>query len=137
MESQIHLEIVTPNGTIVNENVDYIGLPGNSGELGILPHHIPLLSILTIGKVYYKKNDLIQNFFVSGGFVDISENHAVILTEAAEHAKNIDIARAQEAQKRAEERISKHTEQVDMNRAKIALERAVTRLNIAQTPNLL
>lgn len=131
MEQSLHLEIISPNRTIVNEQVTYVSLPGVNGELGILPEHIPLMTALDIGKLYYRQGSEIYYVFISAGFAEISDNKVTVLTEAAEKANEIDVARAQAAKERAKARLLKSEEDIDMARAEAAMHRAIIRLNIS------
>lgn len=132
MESLLHLEVVSPDQTVINEHVDYVSLPGINGELGILPQHLPLLSVLTIGKLYYRQGASTYYAFIAGGFVEISSNKVTILTEAAERSKDIDISRAQKARERAEAYLLKNVEDSDIKRAEAAIHRAIIRLEISR-----
>ncbi len=131
MESTLQLEIVTPDKVVVSQPVDYIGVPGVEGEFGILPHHVPLLSALAIGRLYFRVGDKTENVFISGGFVEVSGNTITVLAESAEVAENIDAARARAAMERAQSRLASAADDVDIVRAQLALQRAVSRLNIA------
>lgn len=131
MEQSLHLEIISPNRTIVNEQVTYVSLPGVNGELGILPEHIPLMTALDIGKLYYRQGSEIYYVFISAGFAEVSNNKVTVLTEAAEKASEIDVARAQAAKERAKARLLKSEEDIDMARAEAAMHRAIIRLNIS------
>ncbi len=130
MEKSLQLDIVTPDKIVMSEQVDYVSAPGVEGEFGVLPGHIPLLVALTIGKLSYTANGKRHNAFVGGGFAEVSDNKVTVLAESAELAENIDAARAQEAKKRAEERLQKRAENLNDERAHLALQRAMTRLNI-------
>ena len=131
MESLLQLEIVTPDKVALATTADYIGMPGLTGHFGVLPHHVPLLCALGIGELYYRAENRTERVFVSGGFVEVSGNVVSVLTEAAERGNDIDVARAEAAKRRAEERLASRSEDVDMARAHAALSRAVTRLSIA------
>lgn len=131
MQPELMLEIITPDASVLNETVDYVGLPGRDGRLGIMPQHLPLLAALGTGELYFRKDGTTHKVFVSGGFVDISANTVTVMAEAAELAENIDVTRAQKAKARAEERLNSHKDDVDMTRAHAALLRAVTRLGVA------
>ncbi len=130
MQPELLLEIVTPDATVLSETVDYVGLPGREGQLGIMPQHVPLLAALGIGELYYRKNGATVKAFVSGGFVDVSSNRVTVMAESAELAADIDFARAQRAKERAEALLQMHKEGIDETRAHAALQRAITRLNI-------
>ncbi len=131
MESSLQLEVVTPDKVVLSTTADYVGVPGIAGRFGVLPHHVPLLCALGVGGLYYRTATGTDQVFVSGGFVEVSDNTISVLTEAAECAADIDIARAQEAKRRAEERLASQDEAVDAARAHAALSRAVARLGVA------
>ena len=133
MDATLHLEIVTPDRTVASKPVSYVGVPGVEGEFGILPNHVPLLSALGIGDLYFRceeKNNEPWHVFVSGGFVEVSGNRVTVLAEAAELAETIDIARANAAKERAEARLAAQGENIDLDRARLALHRAVSRISI-------
>ena len=131
MEQSLHLEIISPDHTIVSEQVTYVNLPGVNGELGILPGHIPLMAALDIGKLHYQQDSKNYYVFISAGFAEVSNNKVTVLTEAAEKASEIDVARAQAAKERAKARLLKAEEDIDMARAEAAMHRAIIRLNIS------
>lgn len=133
MEKSLQLDIVTPDKVVISEQVDYVSAPGVEGEFGVLPGHVPLLAALTIGCVGYTVNGKKQCAFVSGGFAEVSHNKVTILAESSELSGNIDIARATEAKKRAEERLAAKAENVNAERAHAALQRAMIRINIHST----
>ncbi len=129
----LHLEIVTPDKAVLSTEVDYIGAPGVDGEFGILPGHIALLSALSVGGLYYKKDNKTSWAFLSGGFLEVANNKVSILAEAAELFENIDKSRAEEAKKRAEARLQSSEESIDKIRARKALNRAELRLRVLLT----
>ena len=133
MESTLQLEIVTPDKVVVSQPVDYIGVPGVEGEFGILPNHIPLLSALSIGALYFRVGDQTEHVFISGGFTEVSNNKVTVLAESAELAKDIDEARAKAALERAQTRLEGHQESVDMTRAQLAMQRAMARLSLVSS----
>lgn len=130
MEKSLHLEIVTPDRLVLSTQVDYVGAPGFEGEFGILPSHIPFLSALAIGSLYYKANGKTHYVFVSGGFAEVSDNKVTVLAEAAERSEDIDIDRARKAKERAEQRLTQIREKVDQARAQAALQRAIARMRL-------
>lgn len=130
MEKSLHLEIVTPDKLVLSEQVDYVGAPGFEGEFGVLPSHIPFLSALAIGSLYYKANGKTHHVFVSGGFAEVSDNKVTVLAESAERAEDIDIDRARKAKDRAEQRLAQIKEKVDHARAQAALQRAHARMRV-------
>lgn len=130
MHTSLQLEVVTPDRQVVSESVEYVSCPGIEGELGILPNHASLLSALKIGAMHYTVNGQTQYIFISGGFADVNDGVLSVLAEAAEHAADIDQARALAAKERAERRLANRDENVDVARAEAALQRALVRLNL-------
>ena len=135
MAEKIHLEVVTPKGAIVSEEVDIITAPGFAGEFGVLANHAPFLSTIKVGSLHYKKDGDEVELMISGGFCEVSNNKITFLVESAEHGHEIDIDRALQAKERAEKRLAQAREQqekFDRTRAEAALQRALARLKIAQ-----
>ncbi|GFN32712.1 F0F1 ATP synthase subunit epsilon [Paenibacillus xylaniclasticus] len=128
--STLLLEIVTPERKVYAQEVNMVSVKGADGELGILPNHIPLVTPLRIAPVIVKKNGETEKIAVSGGFIEIRKDKVVILAESAELASDIDIARAEAAKKRAEERLAAKQSDIDTVRAELALQRALNRINI-------
>lgn len=128
--SQLHLEVVTPDQAVLSVDVDYVGVPGVEGQFGVLPGHVPLLSALAVGCLYYRVNNVDDYVFVAGGFADVSNDKVSILAESAELGCDIDAQRAALAKERAEKRLIKPEQHMDEARAQAALLRAVTRLQI-------
>jgi F-type H+-transporting ATPase subunit epsilon len=133
MASTLKLEIVTPDRKVLSEEVDYVGCPGIEGEFGILASHVPFLSALGIGNLYYKQGGKNFYVFVAGGFAEVSDNKVTILAEVAEKASEIDLDRAQKAMARAEQRVSQAKEKMDFARNQAALKRAIMRLSCNQS----
>lgn len=130
--STLQLEIVTPDRTVVSAETELAVCPGVMGEFGVLPHHVSLLSALKIGSLRYSGNGKDQYVFISGGFADVNNNVLTVLAESAERAEEIDVARAEAAKKRAEERLQQHNDDLDVRRAEAALQRAMERLRLAK-----
>lgn len=128
--ASLQLEIVTPDKLVLSKEVDYVGAPGLEGEFGILPGHVPFISALAIGGLYYKAEGKTRYVFVSGGFAEVSDNKMTVLAESAEEAESIDFARAEDARKRAEARLAHREENVNADRAAAALQRAVRRMSL-------
>lgn len=128
------LEVVTPEKTVVKDDVEMAVCPGSEGEFGILPNHEAMLAALKIGMLRYMKGDAEETLFISGGFLDMNENICSILAESAEKAKDIDVARAKLAKERAERRLAEKKDGLDEVRATIALHKAIMRINIASKP---
>ena len=96
----LHLEIVTQERRLFSEDVDMVVAPGSEGELGILPHHAPLLTTLKEGELRVKKGGNEEYFTIGGGFMEVQPDHVIVLADVAEQANEIDIARAEEAARR-------------------------------------
>ncbi len=128
----LHLEIVTPDKVVLDADVDYVGAPGVDGAFGVLHGHIPLLSALRVGELYYRKGNATHWVFVSGGFSEVADNRVTVLAEAAELAADIDVERAKRAMERAQKRLETHDpSDIDFLRAQAALNRAIHRLNVS------
>ncbi|RWX43470.1 F-type H+-transporting ATPase subunit epsilon [Candidatus Electrothrix aarhusensis] len=137
--AQIHLEVVTPHGQIVNEDVDIVTAPGVEGEFGVLAHHAPFLSAIKTGTLVFKQDKREKFLMVSSGFAEVSNNKVTVLVETAEFGHDIDVNRALRAKERAEERLAQaqaHAEDLDRIRAEVALQRAVARITVAQRTSL-
>lgn len=136
MAENIRLEIVTPEKSVVNEDVQIVMAPGSLGEFGVLSGHTPFMTSLKIGTVKYVDKGGKERFvFVSGGFAEALPDKVTILAESAERRKDIDIERAKAALARAEERLAKEGD-VDFTRARAALARAILRIRLAETARL-
>jgi F-type H+-transporting ATPase subunit epsilon len=135
MAEKINLEVVTPKGAIVSEEVDIVTAPGFAGEFGVLANHAPFLSTIKIGTLRYKKDGTENELMVSGGFCEVSNNKITFLVESAERGHEIDVDRALQAKERAEKRLlqaRQQQEKFDITRAEAAMQRALARLKIAQ-----
>ena len=106
--------------------------PGIEGELGILPHHAPLLTALQPGELRIKKDGEEESMAVTGGFLEVRRDRVIILADAAERVEEIDIERAEAARRRAEERLRTRGEGVDVAGAEAAMKRALMRLKVAR-----
>ncbi|MDE5414703.1 MAG: F0F1 ATP synthase subunit epsilon [Bacillaceae bacterium] len=127
------VSVVTPDGTVYEGEVEMVSARAQSGELGILPRHIPLVAPLDIGAVRLKNGSNVQLVAVSGGFIEVRPDKVTILAEAAELPSDIDVARARAAKERAERRISEaRQDEIDFKRAQLALRRAVNRLGVTE-----
>lgn len=130
MENRLRLDIVTPYGLVLSEEVDEITATGSEGEFGVLPGHVPFITTLTIGTLILRKEGKISYVFVNSGYAEVTSDRVVVLADSAERAEEIDLERALAARKRAEERL-KQAEKVDFVRAQAAVERATIRIQIA------
>jgi len=129
---KIRLEIITAERVVYSEDVDIVVAPGIDGELGILPHHAALMTMLQPGELRVRRDNQEESMFVSGGFLEVRGDKVVVLADVAERADEIDIARAEAAKRRAEERISQYPAHVDHARAEAALLRSMMRLRVAE-----
>ncbi|MFS0821351.1 F0F1 ATP synthase subunit epsilon [Bacillus sp. 1P02SD] len=128
----VKVNVVTPDGPVYEADVEMVSAKAQSGELGILPGHIPMVAPLQVGAVRLKKEGNTELVAVSGGFLEVRPDQVTILAQAAETAEHIDVHRAQQAKHRAEQRLQAKQEHVDFKRAELALKRAINRLNILQ-----
>ena len=133
--AQIHLEVVTPNGAVVSEDVDIVTAPGVGGEFGVLANHAPFLSTIKTGTLSYKQDKQTKYLMVSGGFSEVSNNRVTFLVESAEFGYDIDVERALRAKERAEKRLTQAqqtAEKINRVRAEAALQRALARIKTAE-----
>jgi len=133
MGQQIRLEVVTPSGAKVNEDVDIVNAPGFGGDFGVLANHAPFLSTIKIGTLTYENGNTRESLMISGGFCEVSNNKITFLVESAEVGSEIDVERAMRAKERAEKRLAQtaqHTEDFNRSRAEIALQRALARMKV-------
>lgn len=133
MANALKLEIVTPDRKVLSEEVEYVGAPGINGEFGVLPNHIPFLSALGIGSLYYTLGGKRYYVFVAGGFAEISPTKVTVLAEIAEKADEIDLERARKAQERAEQRMAQQQEKLDHAKAQAAMARAFHRMKCRES----
>ena len=127
------LDIVTAEKDVYSDDVDMVVAPGVQGQLGILPHHTPLMTTLDAGELRIKKGNEELSLAISGGFLEVRPDHVIVLADAAERADEIDVARAEAAKRRAEERLTAHHVPVaDEETARAALARAMARLKVAE-----
>jgi F-type H+-transporting ATPase subunit epsilon len=132
MAEKLTLDIVSPYGHVFTEEVDEVVAKGSEGEFGILPDHSPFLTTLDVGMLTYKKGSETGYIFVNWGYAEVGPDKVTILADSAERSADIDVERAKEAMKRAEERL-RQKEEVDEARATAALERALTRVHVAES----
>ena len=129
----IQLEIVTPERLVYEDEVDSVNVPGVEGELGILPHHAPLVSTLGYGELRIRKGGAEESFAIVGGFVQVRPDKVVVMAETADLASEIDLERAQEARREAERALETgYTEGADLSAARAALQQALMRIRVAE-----
>jgi F-type H+-transporting ATPase subunit epsilon len=132
-EKAFQLEIITPSTIVFKDEATSLTAPGELGGFQILYDHAPFLSSLEVGEIKVKdKNGKDTRYATSGGFVEVKENHVVVLADSAESASEIDVDRAKAAKARAEERLHAQQDNIDMMRAEASLARAMNRLRISQ-----
>jgi F-type H+-transporting ATPase subunit epsilon len=131
--AKLQVEIVTGERVVFTDSdVDMVIAPGSDGTLGILPHHAPLISTLSIGELRVKKGAAEQSIVVFGGFIEVTPDKVIVLADSAERAEEIDVARAEEARRRAEAAMANRQESIDLAEEEQALRRASLRLQIGQ-----
>lgn len=131
-EKQLLLEVVTPDRLVLSTQAEVVVCPGAEGQFGVLPGHIPFLSALDIGEMYYKAGGKTEYLAVSGGFAEVTGEKVTIVAESAEVGREIDVERARRALERAEKRIAAgKTAEIDWARAEAAVRRSLVRAKVA------
>ena len=130
LPTKLTLEIVTPDRSLVREEVDEVQLPGSEGYFGVLPGHTPLLATLKVGELWYRVGQHKHYLAVAGGFVEVLPDRVTVLAQLGERAEEIDVARAEAAKRRAEERLANPVD-VNLERARFSLAKALVRIQVA------
>jgi F-type H+-transporting ATPase subunit epsilon len=130
LPTHLQLQIVSADRMLVNERVDEVEIPGSDGYFGVLPGHTPLLALLQVGQLWYRQGQEIHYLAVAHGFAEVQPERVTILAQIAERADEIDLARAEAAKRRAEERLSAPAVHLDAERARIALLKSLIRLQV-------
>ena len=129
----LKLEIVTPERQVYSDTVDSVQVPGSEGELGVLPHHAPLVSTLGVGELRFRKDGTEESFAIVGGFLQVRPDRVVVLAETADLASDIDLEKAQEARREAERALeSGFHEGADLSAARAQLQQALLRIRVAE-----
>ena len=129
----LQLEIVTPERLAYSDTVDAVVLPGSEGELGVLPHHAPLIATLGVGELLIRKAGEEESFAIVGGFVQVRPDKVVVMAETADMASEIDLEKAQEARREAEQALEAgYHEGADLAVARAALQQALLRIRVAE-----
>ena len=129
----IQLEIVTPERLAFSDEVDSVVLPGSEGELGVLPHHAPLVSTLGIGELRIRKGGNEELFAIAGGFLQVRPDKVVVMAETADLAAEIDLEKARQAREEAERALETgYQEGADLAAARAALQQALLRIRVAE-----
>lgn len=129
--STLHVRIVTPEGIYKELDTPIVNIQTEDGDQGVLPNHMPLVTMLKIGHMTTDEDGVRQTYAVAGGLFYFRDNTAEILTDAIENKKDIDIERAQRAKDRAEKRMHSNDQNIDLKRAELALKKALNRLDVA------
>ena len=129
----IQLEIVTPERLAYSDSVDAVVLPGIEGELGVLPHHAPLVSMLGVGELRIRKGGVEESFAIAGGFLQVRPDKVVVMAETADVASEIDLEKAQEARREAEKVLAgASNDAVDLAAARAQLQHSLLRIRVAE-----
>ena len=129
----LHLEIVTPERMAYSDDVDMVLVPGIEGEMGILPHHTPLVSLLGLGELKIRKGGQEESFAIAGGFLQVRPDKVVVMAETASLATEIDLEKAQEARREAQRALdSGFHEGVDLASARAAMQQALLHIRVAE-----
>jgi len=126
------LEVVTAERMVFADDVTEVVAWGVEGQLGILPHHAPLMTMLQPGDLLIKRDNEEEYLAISGGFLEVRPDKVIILADACERAEEIDIARAEAARRRAEATLKERPPEVDTFAAEAALRRSLARLKVAE-----
>lgn len=129
----IKVSVVTPDGPVYESDVEMVSTRAQSGELGILPGHIPMVAPLEIAVLRLKNGGKTEYVAINGGFLEVRHEQVTILAQSAEKSEDIDVERALRAKERAEQRLNEQKqESLDFKRAELALQRAINRINTVQ-----
>ena len=131
LPTKLQLQIVSADRSLLNETVDEVVIPGFDGYFGVLPGHTPMLAVLQVGELWYRQGQEKHFVSIAFGFAEVLPDRVTILAQIAETAEEIDLARAEAAKKRAEERLARPMVDMDAERARMSLLKALTRLQVA------
>lgn len=131
MDKNFHLEVLTPHRKFYEGDVEEIIVTITTGQIGILKGHIPMTAAVGTGTLKIKKDGQWREAFISGGFMEVKRDSVTILSGAVEWPEEIDVARAQAAKERAEEKLRQKRSKQEHLLAEAALKRALMRINIA------
>ena len=132
-EMTIRLEVVTPERLVYADDVDAVVLPGSEGELGVLPHHAPLITTLGLGELRIRKSGYEDHFAIVGGFLQVRPDKVVVMAETADIASEIDLELAMEARREAERALETgYHEGADLAAARASLQLSLLRIRVAE-----
>jgi F-type H+-transporting ATPase subunit epsilon len=128
------LEIVTPERLAYSDTVDAVNLPGIEGELGVLPHHAPLVTMLGVGELRIRKGGTEESFAIVGGFLQVRPDKVVVMAETADMASDIDLEKAQDARRSAERLLEEASpaDSTDLASVRASLQHALLRIRVAE-----
>lgn len=129
----ISVDILSPERRVLQVEADSVVIPAQSGELGIMKDHAPLVAELGVGEIRLRTGNDVKYFAVSGGFVEVQNNHVTVMAETAEMATEIDVERARQAAERAKAALHAPQGPIDLSQAEAALRRALVRLRAAES----
>ena len=129
--AHLQLQVVSADRSLVNEQVDEVQIPGAEGYFGVLPGHTPLLATLQVGQLWYRQGQDTHYLAIAFGFADVQPGRVTILAAIAERPDEIDVARAESARTRAQNRLTTATMDMDSERARIAMLKSLIRLQVA------
>src|SRR6266404_7556222 len=130
MPNTLKLEIVTPEAKTYSEDVDMVTLPAVEGEMGIFPQHVPIMTQIVPGEVVVRKDGRDYFLAVGEGFVEITGERVAIMTDMAIRAENVDEAKAEEARRRAEARLSEKLDDAEAAMVSAALAHSLAQLKV-------
>ena len=131
LPTSLQLNIVSAERSLVDERVDEVEIPGADGYFGVLPGHTPLLALLGLGELWYRQGSEKHFLLIAFGFAEVQPDRVTILAQVAEKPDEIDVARAEAAKRRAEERLKQPVADMDFERARIAMLRSLIRLQVS------
>ena len=131
LPTHLTLEIVTPDRSVVADRVDEVQIPGAEGYFDVLPGHTPLLAVLKVGELWFRKGGEKYYLSIANGFAEVLPDRVTILAEIAERGEEIDVSRAEASRRRAEERLAKASADLDIERVRVALAKSLARLQVA------
>jgi F-type H+-transporting ATPase subunit epsilon len=131
LPTSIELHLVAADRALVDEHVDEVEIPGADGYFGVLPGHTPLLALLGLGELWYRRGSDKHFMLIANGFAEVQPDRVTILAQVAEKPAEIDVTRAEAAKKRAEERLARPAVDMDFERARIALLKSLIRLQVS------
>ena len=130
MASKFDITLVTPDGKKHLDQAEILNVVTTSGALGIMSRHLPLVAILEISHLNYKRDGQVFEYSIAGGIINVKDNSAQILAESFESKEEIDLERAENSKQRAEDRLASKEPNIDIKRAEIALKKAINRISL-------